>query len=137
LFKKRRWNTWKEDKRRTIEDGEKKKWKIAAMPSNKKVLGVFDSVISRKKSTKTKTKINIVNRLLEECTLYNTFKIDKKSKQNKKNLDAKEEEKRMYSFWSYHTFDQILQPRGLLEASCKRNDWRLQKTFFVMNSLSM
>jgi len=50
LFKKRRWSTWKEDKRRTIEDGKKKKkWKIAAMPSNKKVLGVFDSVISRKK----------------------------------------------------------------------------------------
>jgi len=39
----------------------------------------------------------------------------KNPKQNKKktNLDAKE--KRMYSSGSYHTSDQILQPRGLLE----------------------
>jgi len=38
-----------------------------------------------------------------------------KKKISKKNLDAKEKEKRMYSSRSYHTSDQILQPRGLLE----------------------
>jgi len=44
---------------------------------------------------------------------YFQKKRSKNPKQNKKNLDAKE--KRMYSSRWYHTSDQILQPRGLLE----------------------
>lgn len=67
------------------------------------------------KKPKNKIKIETEYRRMYFIQYFQKKKDQKPQNKIKENLDAKEKEKRMYSSWSYHTSDQILQPRGLLE----------------------